>query len=213
MGVAEKFARALLLDPCPLTFQLLPTPVYVCSIPKDEECLMWPDVSWSTQLLENENALPRANGTKPEGFSRPHQESVREECKESFSSLTKELRLLLIENAGVFQRLSVVHHQINTGESAPIRQPPQQLPLAQKEADKAVQDMSSQGLIERFDSPWASPIVLVWEKNGGLRFCVDYRALNNITRKDSYPLPRIDNTLDTLARMNWFSTLDLKSGY
>ena len=73
--------------------------------------------------------------------------------------------------------------------------------------------MSSQGLIEPSESPWASPIVLVRKKDGGLRFCVDYRALNNITRKDSYPLPRIDDTLDTLAGMNWFSTLDLKSGY
>ncbi|GFV58471.1 hypothetical protein TNCV_4036461 [Trichonephila clavipes] len=61
-------------------------------------------------------------------------------------------------------------------------------------------------------SPWASPIVLVRKKDGCTRFFVDYRRLNDVNKKKSYPLPRIDNTLDTLAGNTWFSTLDLKSG-
>jgi hypothetical protein len=56
-------------------------------------------------------------------------------------------------------------------------------------------------------------LVVPRKKNGDLRFCVDYRKLNDVTRKDCFPLPRIDNTLDTLAGAKWFSTLDLKSGY
>ncbi|GFX72043.1 retrovirus-related Pol polyprotein from transposon 17.6 [Trichonephila clavipes] len=63
------------------------------------------------------------------------------------------------------------------------------------------------------ESPWSSPIVLVRKKDGSTRFCVDYRWLNDVTKKDSYPLPRIDDTLDTLAGNTWFSTLGLKSGY
>jgi hypothetical protein len=63
------------------------------------------------------------------------------------------------------------------------------------------------------DIPWSSPVVLVRKKNGDLRFCVDYRKLNDVTRKDCFPLPRIDDTLDMLAGVKWFSTLDLKSGY
>ncbi|GFW69017.1 retrovirus-related Pol polyprotein from transposon 412 [Trichonephila clavipes] len=61
-------------------------------------------------------------------------------------------------------------------------------------------------------SPWASPIVLVKNKKGYTRFYVNYRRLNYVTKKDSYPLPRIDDTLVTLAGNTWFPILDLKSG-
>ncbi|GBM88649.1 Retrovirus-related Pol polyprotein from transposon 297 [Araneus ventricosus] len=73
--------------------------------------------------------------------------------------------------------------------------------------------MVDNGIIEESSGPWASPIVLVKKKDGSTRFCVDYRKLNEITIKDSYPLSRIDDTLDALNGSQWFSTLDLKSGY
>ena len=73
--------------------------------------------------------------------------------------------------------------------------------------------MLSKGVIERSTSPWASPIVLVRKKDGSIRFRGDYRKVNDVTRKDAYPLPRIDTTLDTLSGSQWFSTMDLLSGY
>ena len=73
--------------------------------------------------------------------------------------------------------------------------------------------MLKRDVVEPSTSPWSSPIVLVTKKDGSIRFCVDFRRLNEITRKDAYPLPRVDDTLDTLAGSRWFSTLDLLSGY
>ena len=67
--------------------------------------------------------------------------------------------------------------------------------------------------IHQSHSLWASTVVLVQKKDGGLRFCIDLRKLNNWTVKDAYSLPQIDKTLDSLQGSQWFSSLDLKSGY
>ena len=73
--------------------------------------------------------------------------------------------------------------------------------------------MQKHGIVEPAASPWASNIVLVKKKDGTLRFCVDYRRLNSVTKQDSYPLPLIDNCLNALSGSSWYSTLDLRSGY
>ncbi|PIK47551.1 hypothetical protein BSL78_15569 [Apostichopus japonicus] len=80
---------------------------------------------------------------------------------------------------------------------------------AQAEVDK----MLEEGVISPSNSAWASPVVLVKKKDGSIRFCIDYRKLNNVTNKDAFPLPRIDDSLDALSGSQWFSTLDLRSGY
>ena len=69
------------------------------------------------------------------------------------------------------------------------------------------------GQIEPSDCPWAAPVVLVTKKDGSTRFCVDYRRLNTLAVKDAYSLPRIDDSLRLLGNQQWFSTMDLASGY
>ena len=76
-----------------------------------------------------------------------------------------------------------------------------------------IQEMLDIGAICKSQSLWASVVVLVWKKDGGLRFCIDLRKLNEQTVKDTYSLPRIDETLDSLQGSQWFSSLDLKYGY
>ena len=107
-----------------------------------------------------------------------------------------------------------VEHAIYTGHSASICCVPHRMsPSKMKKEEECVADMLTGGQIEASDIPWSSPVVLVTKKDGGTRFCVDYRRLNDVIVKDAYPLPRIDDTLDMLAGKQWFSTLDLASGY
>ncbi len=79
--------------------------------------------------------------------------------------------------------------------------------------EEEVTKMLQAGVIHASDSPWSSPIVLVKKKDGTIRFCIDYRSLNDVTRKNSYPLPRIDVFLEALKGKKWFCTLDLATGY
>ena len=78
--------------------------------------------------------------------------------------------------------------------------------MMQPEVDKEMSRILEQGVVEPGQSPWASPVVLVRKKDGSIRFCVDYRKLNAITRFDAYPLPRIDKTIENLSGAKFFST-------
>ncbi len=111
-------------------------------------------------------------------------------------------------------RTGLVKHTIDTGHQRPIRLLPHRLPITKQESEKEeVQKMLDRGVIEPCQSSWASSVVLVTKKDGTTRFCVDYRKLNDVTRKDAYPLLQIDNMLDALHSSRYFSTLDLYSGY
>ena len=103
---------------------------------------------------------------------------------------------------------------IDTGGAIPRRQAVRRTPFAiRTEVARQLENMQSQGVIQPSSSPWASPVVLVRKKDGSLRFCIDYRHLNLVTKPDVFPLPRMDDLLDQLGQSKFFSTLDLASGY
>ena len=109
---------------------------------------------------------------------------------------------------------NLIKHSIDTGDYAPIKQQPYRTPIVRRALiSEMVDNMREQGIVQPSVSPWASPIVLVPKKDGTYRFCVDFRRLNAVTKKDVYPLPRIDDILDTLGESKFFSSLDLASGY
>ncbi|GFY05466.1 retrovirus-related Pol polyprotein from transposon 412 [Trichonephila clavipes] len=114
--------------------------------------------------------------------------------------LIKEFQSLFSKTSEDFGRTRLTKHRIDTGEHPSIKQYPQRLPFAkQEEIQKLTKNMKYNDVIEPSLGPWASSTVLVRKKDGSTRFCVDYRWLNDVTKKDSYPLPRIDDTLDTFA--------------
>ena len=133
----------------------------------------------------------------------------------------EQLEGLLLEAEDVFPLddselgcMSLVQHKIDTGNHPAITQLPRRMPFSQRDkVAELVDDMLTKGVIQPSASAWASPIVLVPKRDGSLRFCVDYRKVNAITKKDVYPLPRIDDILDTLSEARFFSTLDLASGF
>ncbi|XP_052464763.1 uncharacterized protein LOC128021529 [Carassius gibelio] len=109
---------------------------------------------------------------------------------------------------------TLIEHHIPLLDNVPVRQRHRRIPPSQWEAVKAhIKQLLESQVIRESCSPYSSPIVLVKKKDGSLRMCVDSRQLNARTRKDAYPLPRIEESLDALTGARWFSTLDLASGY
>ena len=112
-----------------------------------------------------------------------------------------------------FGRTNVVQHSINTEEAAPIKQRPHRIPYSDRpKLEGEVHRLLDADVIQPSSSPWASPIVLVRKKDGNVRICVDFRKVNLVTKKDCFPLRRLDETLDALAGAKYFSSLDLLIG-
>ena len=128
---------------------------------------------------------------------------------------------LLQSNSDLFaQQDSELSHtdtvkmKIDTGDHSPIKLRPYRTPLNNRKViDQAIDEMLDAEIITRSKSPWSFPVVIVDKKDGSKRFCVDFRALNKITKPNSYPLPVIDDILALLGQAKFFTSLDLKSGY
>ena len=93
------------------------------------------------------------------------------------------------------------------------KSPHRMAPAKMAELKKQLEELLDKGFIRPNVSPWGAPVLLVKKKDGSFRMCIDYRALNRVTVKNKYPLPRIDELLDQLKGAKWFSKIDLASGY
>jgi hypothetical protein len=134
----------------------------------------------------------------------------------------RQLQALLSRYSHVFDwnndtigRTSLINHKIIIEDNTlpishrPYRISPLEAEYLQKELDK----YCKLGVISPSNSPWAAPVILVKKKNGEYRMVIDYRKLNAVTKKDAYPLPRIDDLLDTLGKAKVFSALDMRAGF
>ena len=139
---------------------------------------------------------------------------LTESERNSVKNLLAQFQDIFVGPDGELGQTDLTTHKIDTKDAEPFKIPPRRVaPTRKKVIEEEVDKMLKQGIIEPSDSPWSSPVCLVTKKDGTCRFCVDYRKLNSVTQKDAYPLPRIDDTLETLGNSKWFSTLDLASGY
>jgi len=102
---------------------------------------------------------------------------------------------------------------LEPGHKPPFRPIYRLSPVELAEVENQVTELLKNGLIEPSSSPYGAPVLFVTKKDGSLRMCIDYRALNKITVKNKYPMPRTDQLLDVLSGAQVFSSLDLQSGY
>ena len=109
---------------------------------------------------------------------------------------------------------SAIEHEIRIENDEPFKEWFRCIPLPLlEEVHASLRDMLEAGVIHPSQSPWCNVVILVWKKNGTLHFCVDFRCLNVHTKKDSYPLPQIQEVLESMAGLAHFSSMDFKSGF
>lgn len=173
-----------------------------------------------TNKLETAKRIDAMNSDEPKNELRNDIKKIIEE--EKLTEIEKEkLNELLNEFIEIFAKskmdigfTGIVQHTIDTQNNAPIKQKPYRIPYALEGiAMKEVEDLLQKEIISPSSSPWTSPVVLVEKKNGDYRFCIDYRKLNGVTKKDAYPIPNINEVLDKLNSNKYFTTLDLAAGY
>lgn len=138
-------------------------------------------------------------------------------------AVRSELEAMLEEYADVFSespqagsaKVDIPQHTIKLKEGCkpPFRRNYRLSPLEMQELRTQVTDLLAKGLISPSNSPFGAPVLFVPKPNGGLRFCLDYRALNDLTEKLRYPLPRIDDLLDAARGAAFKSSLDMAGGY
>ena len=130
----------------------------------------------------------------------------------------KELAEVITQYREVFpdvpSKTNLIEHDVDVGNSAPIKQHPYRVsPMKKELLDKEVQYMLKNDIIEESQSNWSSLCILVPKHDGGFRFCTDFRKVNDKTKSDSFPIPRIADCIDQIGNAKFVSTFDMLKGY
>ena len=137
-----------------------------------------------------------------------------EDLQQQVHELMIEYQHLFALNDLELGKMSMVKHEIKLSNPVPFKDRYRRIPPHEfDEVRNHLRDMLKVGTIRKSVSPWASPVILVWKKDGSSRFCIDHRKLNLRTIKDAYSLPKIEESLDCLNGVIIFTSLDLKAGY
>ena len=189
-----------------------------------------PDAAPSLEFLKKLDEL-EPNRNSPKKLTIEERQKLLLELLRKDGRLDK-LKQWPLELALKFERMLMEHHNIfsldqneigctDTAEhvielldTEPFKERFRQIaPLLVEEVREHIQEMLDGGAICPSQSPWCNAVVLVRKKDGGLRFCIDFCWLNSWTKKDAYPLPQMQETMESMVGTRFFSTMDLKSGF
>jgi len=192
-------------------------PVRVMNVTKQPICLCRGTSVSDVNPVQPLTGSPTKANVGPERSTIPTEQPVIEEMMSRVDSsvpedIRNQLRKILMKRSNVFSQgewdlgwTDLVAHKIDTGDHPPIRQQLRRYPPSHLQAiDEHLETMLGQGVIEPASSPWSSNVVLAKKKDGSLRCCIDFRQINEITKKDAYPLPKTDQCLDALNGSSWY---------
>ncbi|KAJ9521397.1 hypothetical protein QJQ45_001225 [Haematococcus lacustris] len=142
------------------------------------------------------------------------QAAKEHECSAPIKALIKQYAQVFDDLQGLPPERNIAHTiPLEPGAKPPFRPMYRMSPAELAEVEKQIKELLALGLIEPSSSPYGAPVLFVTKEDGSLRMCIDYRALNKVTIKNKYPLPRIDQLIDRLHGATVFSSPDLQSGY